>query len=83
MIVVCELLPSGQVKQYDYTKPPGPEVPPWGSPLEWALRIAGLALRDLRHPSWIELREQPASRPTIEKANKSLLRNPFTPPTVH
>jgi hypothetical protein len=43
-----------------------PGMPPWGSPLEWAMRFAGLALRDLKHPCWIEERDRPASRLTID-----------------
>jgi hypothetical protein len=83
MIVVCELLPSKGIKQHAYPDSGGEGVPPWGSPIEWAMRIARPALRDLRHPSWIERRDQPASKLTIEASNRRLLRNPFTPPTQH
>ena len=80
MIVVCSLHPSGHVEKHAYTKNPvDPSVvPPWGTPLEWAMRIAGQSLRELRRPSWIERQDQPASRPTIERGLRNKLR--FTPP---
>ena len=76
MIVVCELLPDGGVTQHDYPDVSAvvPGEPPWGTPLEWAMRIAGVALRDLRHPCWIERKDQPASRPTLESAARLQLR---------
>jgi hypothetical protein len=76
MIVVCELQSRGSVKQHEYPDfgSLGGTPPPWGTPLEWAMRIAGIALRDLRHPCWIERSEQPASRITLELAARRQLR---------
>ena len=79
-IVVCELHPDGHVKQYDYPDVPtiGDGPPPWGTPMEWAMRFALVTRTDLKHPVWIELRHQPASLTTIAKEHRRMLR--WTPP---
>jgi hypothetical protein len=77
MIVVCERLPSGEVKKYRYPESvpgPGDEAIIPVLPLEWALPIARQIVQQFRHPCWIEQDSQPASRPTIEKAEEWRLR---------
>jgi hypothetical protein len=78
MIVVCSYKQPEGLKRFEYPENPlDSGVPPWGSPMEWAMRIAGISLRELKRPAWIERSDQPASRVTIEQRNRWLLRDPF------
>jgi hypothetical protein len=84
MVVVCAKLPAGGLDLLHYTENPlGTGVPPWGSPLEWAMRIATINVRELKRPSWIEDFNQPASFPTIKLWEKRQFDDPFGSQEIH
>jgi hypothetical protein len=72
MIVLCVLHSSGRVERHKY-----PATAP-GSAIETALRVGQTAISDLKLKCWIEHENYPASKPTLEKAQRWKLRDPFS-----